>query len=382
MSRVAVVKCEDYNEEKTLAALTRALELLGGMESFVQAGERILLKPNLLAPALPEKSVTTHPAVFKAAALLAKEAAAVLSYGDSPGFYSMEAAAKKCGIQEAASELGIAPGDFSEGREVGYANGRQNKAFTIANAVLESDGLISICKLKTHGFQKYTGAVKNQFGCIPGLLKGEFHVKIPDAENFARMLLDLNGCIKPRLYIMDAIMAMEGNGPHGGKPVNLGVMLVSDDPIALDRVACGIINIEPGLVPTVRLGEEMGYGTANMADIELLGDSIDFFTDKSFDIDRTPLLPGKDKWYVKLIGRRLLAKPVIYKNRCLKCGKCIQVCPVKPKAVDWPQKKRELRIPVYDYKRCIRCYCCQELCPEDSIKLQKPLVRKLLGRFM
>ena len=86
-----------------------------------------------------------------------------------------------------AEETGIELKEFQPGREVHFAEGIQNKKFTIAEAVLESDGIISLPKLKAHGFQKFTGSVKNQFGCIPGLLKGEFHVKVPDALKFAKI---------------------------------------------------------------------------------------------------------------------------------------------------------------------------------------------------
>jgi uncharacterized protein (DUF362 family)/Pyruvate/2-oxoacid:ferredoxin oxidoreductase delta subunit len=380
MSRVAVVRCDDYDNNNVSASLERALELLGGMGSFVKAGEKILLKPNLLAPALPEKCVTTHPSVFRSSALLAKAAKAELSYGDSPGFTSMESAAKKCGIAAAAEELSVTAADFTTGVEVHYPEGRQNKRFTVAKGVLDCGGLISICKLKTHGFEKYTGALKNQFGCVPGMLKGEFHVKVPDAENFARMLLDLNAFINPRLYITDAVMAMEGNGPNGGDPVKLGLLLVSDDPIASDRVACHIMNINPDIVPTVRLGGELGYGTADMERITLLGDNPDSFVRKSFKIDRTPLKPLKTKGLMKTAANRLVDKPVIDRKRCIKCGVCVRMCPVQPKAVDWGRNGAK-EIPIYNYSRCIRCYCCQELCAETAIKLKKPLARRLLGKI-
>jgi uncharacterized protein (DUF362 family) len=102
--------------------------------------------------------------------------------------------------------------------------------------------------------------VKNQFGCVPGFLKGEFHVKVPDADSFALMLLDLNALVHPRLYVMDGIMAMEGNGPRGGRPVKLGVLLLSDDPVALASVACRNHRRGSVLVPTLALGQELGYG--------------------------------------------------------------------------------------------------------------------------
>ncbi|MCL2026071.1 MAG: DUF362 domain-containing protein [Leptospirales bacterium] len=378
MSKVAVVRCDDYNDVNVFKAMERALALLGGMETFIKAGEKILLKPNILAPALPEKCVTTHPAVFRAAAQIARSAKTELSYGDSPAFHPMETAAKKSGLYDEAVALSIPAADFSNGVKVHYQDGKQNKHFTIAKGVMDSDGLISICKLKTHGFVKYTGAVKNQFGCIPGMLKGEFHLKIPDADNFARMLLDLNAFINPRLYIIDGIMAMEGNGPNGGDPVKLGVLIVSDDPVAADTIACYIMNIDPALVPTVRLGGELGYGKSDIKNITLLGDHPNLFVRLPFKIDRNPIVSLKTKGIKGFIGNKLIKKPVIHKKLCTKCGTCIKMCPVHPKAVNWPSGNTK-SIPLYDYNICIRCCCCHEVCPEHAITLKRPLARKLLS---
>ena len=79
---------------------------------------------------------------------------------------------------------------------------------------LAADGIVSLPKLKTHGMVRVTGAVKNQFGCIPGLLKGEFHARMPDVDLFGQLLVDLNLYLRPRLFVMDGIIAMEGNGPR------------------------------------------------------------------------------------------------------------------------------------------------------------------------
>lgn len=118
-------------------------------------------------------------------------------------------------MTEVADKLGIHLADFQNGKEIYFEEGKQNKKFIIAKGVLDADGIISLPKLKTHGYAKMTGCIKNQFGCIPGKLKGEFHVKLPDVNDFARMLVDLNKLVKPKLYIMDGIIAMDGNGPRG-----------------------------------------------------------------------------------------------------------------------------------------------------------------------
>ena len=248
----------------------------------------------------------------------------------------------------------------------------------IANAVLASDGIISLPKLKAHGMQKFTGCVKNQFGCIPGLLKGEFHVRIPDAYLFAHMLVDLDRLVRPRLYIMDGIIAMEGNGPRGGTPKKMNLLLFSEDPIAADATVCRLIDLDPLLVPTIAFGQAAGRGTHAKETIELLGDAFDSFRCHDFVIDRTPIKPYKEKGALRFVSNRLVPKPVITREKCIMCGVCITVCPVKPKAVDWLNGDTS-QPPAHDYRTCIRCYCCQELCPEKAIELRKPLLRRVLS---
>ncbi len=379
MSVVAIISCKSYDEAEVLSALEKGISLLGGAAQFVRPGEKILLKLNWLTGDAPEKCVTTHPAVFRAAAKILQQAGAQLTYGDSPGFQSPESAAKKTGCAEVAEQLNIPLADFRAGREAHYREGKQNKKFMIANGVLDSDGVISLPKMKTHAFQRVTGAVKNQFGCIPGALKGEFHVKVPDAFDFAKMLVDLNSFIHPRLYIMDGIMAMEGNGPRGGDPRAMHVLLLSADPIALDATMCRMMRLDPALVLTNRAGEEMGAGTYREENIRLLGDPIEAFIAKDYVVNREPEQEAPKKARPAFLKNAITPRPVITAERCVRCGICVKMCPVTPKAVDWHDGNKN-NPPSYRYERCIRCYCCQELCPERAIQVKVPLLRKMLDR--
>ena len=156
-----------------------------------------------------------------------------MTWGDSPavgGAVNMNLS----GLKKAADDIGIELADFSHGRAVMHSAALLSHRLVIADAVLDADGLISLPKLKAHQLTRFTGAVKNQFGCVPGLLKNQQHARMPDVLNFATMLVDINTLIKPRLFIMDAVMAMEGNGPRSGRPRKLGLLLISTDPIALD----------------------------------------------------------------------------------------------------------------------------------------------------
>jgi uncharacterized protein (DUF362 family) len=379
MAKVVLIRCESYDHHEVKKAIEKGLSFLGGTSKFASPDDKILMKLNWLSADPPEKCVTTHPAIFKAIAEIFQSAGAKISFGDSPAYQSPDTASRKTGIAAIAAELNIGLADFQSGKEVFFKEGQQNKKFTIANGVLENDGVISLPKMKTHGFQRMTGAVKNQFGCIPGTLKGEFHVKVPNAADFAKMLVDLNTLIHPRLYVMDGIMAMEGNGPRGGNPKKMNVILFSTDPIALDSTACRLMNLDPELVLTNTVGMEMGAGTYLQEEIEILGDPIEGFIAPNFQVNREPVKIFKASNGLNTIKNALVPKPYIHANECIKCGICVKVCPVTPKAVDWHDGNQKVP-PTYKYERCIRCYCCQELCPESAIHLKVPFVRRIFGK--
>ncbi len=379
-SKVALVRCNSYDLSEVRQAVSRGIELIGGAGNFVKSGEKIVLKVNLLAGDIPEKCVTTHPSVFWAVAELFANEGAIISYGDSPGFGTPFATAKKAGLTDVAEEINIELADFKEGKEIFFETGKQNKKFFIANGVLESDGLISLPKLKTHGLEKFTGCIKNQFGCVVGMRKAEFHVKLPTAIDFAKMIVDLNNFINPRLYILDGIIAMEGNGPRGGTPKPMNVLLFSTDPVALDATACRLIDLNPVLVPTTIIASETGTGTYFEEEIEILGDEQKSFINTDFVVDRTPVRITNKKKIIQFLNNHLVPKPVIIFEKCTKCGTCVNSCPVEGKAVNWFDGDH-LKVPTYNYDKCIRCYCCQELCPESAIVLKDPLIRKVSKIF-
>src|SRR5512133_2317082 len=263
--------------------LKKGLELLGGAQQFAHPGEKILVKPNLLVGDPPAKCVSPYPSVFRAVLEQFKETGAQLSFGDSPAVGSTKFAARQAGLLPVAEELGVSVADFQNSRTVSFPDGNLIKQFTLANGVLEADGLISLSKMKSHALTRITGAIKNQFGCVPGVLKTEFHSSLPNATVFAKMLVDLNLLIKPRLYIMDGIIAMEGNGPRSGTPKPMNVILMSTDPVALDSTVCRLINLDETLVETIVYGEQFGLGSTR---VEILGDPIERFYAPDFKVNR------------------------------------------------------------------------------------------------
>jgi uncharacterized protein (DUF362 family)/ferredoxin len=377
-SVVALVQCPSYEAKEVDGAIDRGIELLGGIGRFAAPGETIVLKPNLLVARDAERAVTTHPSVFRAVARRFAETGAEVSYGDSPGFGRPATVARRAGLTSIAEELGIIFAEFTRGRTASFPEGDLIKQFTIAEGILAADGIISLPKMKCHGLTRITGAIKNQYGCIPGPLKAEFHARLPNADLFSRMLVDLNRFLRPRLFVMDGIVAMEGNGPQNGTPRSMNVLLFSADPVALDAAVCAIIGLYPTLVLPIVHGERFGLGCAT--DIEYVGDSIDSFITPDFDVNRrrasTTGGPGR---YSRLARRLVVPRPVVRPQKCTKCGTCVKVCPVSPKAVQFEDSDRA-RPPVHDYDCCIRCYCCQEMCPEGAIELRVPLFGRIIHR--
>lgn len=375
-SKVAVLFCDDYSEEKVYEKIRAGFEMLGGTDRLFGQDEKILLKPNLVRGASVERAVFTHPAVMTALArVLSERGYHHMRAGDSCGFGQAEKIMQESGMLEGMKKFGVGTADFSAEQHVPFEAGGKSHTFILSKPVCDTDALISVSKMKTHALEHITGAVKNQYGCICGLHKAKGHTQYPTADSFARMLIRLNQCVKPRFYIMDGITAMEGNGPTSGDPVHMGMILMSQDPVAIDSIFARLVYLNPEYVPTNVHGENMGLGTWQKGNIELLTETGTITMDElvkshgkpGFRVERKR---SKGRGILGNIGflRVFQKKPYIESDKCKRCGICVESCPVEGKAVRFDHGRKE--VPVYDYKKCIRCFCCQEMCPHKAIQVQ------------
>ncbi|HOX31587.1 MAG TPA: DUF362 domain-containing protein [Spirochaetales bacterium] len=377
-SKVAIVRCAAYEPALLDRSLAEAVELAPLPEL---RGASVLVKPNLLNASAPERAVTTRPELLAAfLRLLKARGAGRLTVGDSPGFHPQEAAGRRSGLREAAEAEGAAWVDFAEARELEYPEGRRVKRFSLAAALGEADLLVTLPKLKTHGLLRYTGAIKNLFGLVPGLGKSAYHLRFPDPGDFGAMLVDLALAARPAYALMDAVIAMEGRGPNNGRPRQVGLVLGSPDPLALDWAAASLIGYDPAGIAylaeaAARCAAAGGPWIGGAADIEYPGLAPEGASPGRFELVGAAagsadifaaMLPG----FAHRVVRNLASpRPFFDRRRCTACGACVRICP--PGALELAAGADGRRRVAIDRGKCIRCYCCDEICPSDAIHLAR-----------
>jgi uncharacterized protein (DUF362 family)/ferredoxin len=372
--RVAASRCADYAPGAVEKALERALELAPPPDV---RGKVVLLKPNMLMGARAEKAVSTHPEVLRAAirAFRAAGASRIL-VGESPGYQSMESAAVACGLSEVIESEGVEAANFSRGAMVDNPRGALVKSFEFAGEWAQADILVSLPKLKTHSLLRYTGAIKNLFGLVPGFAKAAFHFRFPEISAFSRMIADLALCAQADYAIMDAVVGMEGPGPGSGDPRKVGLILASANLLALDRAACRIIGYDPDEITYLAEALSSSAWLGPGEDAELVGEDLADIRVHGFKLVHRVDPVGFQKWVpapLRALARAFLVpRPVFDGKKCLRCSACIGICPAA--ALSYapdPSNARYGKRVAIDYRACIKCYCCHEICPADAIRLRR-----------
>jgi uncharacterized protein (DUF362 family) len=286
---VALARCETYEPAEVRRAVSACLEPLGGLAAFVRPGQRVLLKPNLIAAHPAEQAATTHPVLVLALAEQVLALSASCHIGDSPAFGRARQVAERCGLLAGAREMGVAVVEFQH--NVACRGAR------LSASLADYDVLISLAKLKAHNQLLLTGALKNTFGLVAGKAKAWRHLAVrSELERFCRMLLAVHEAARPALTIVDAVVAMDTRGPRGGRPVSLGLLAAGADAAAIDVVLCGVLGVEPWRVPLLAAAAKVGFGEVRPEMIEVVGEAPEDFATDGFrlpqelmDISFSPL---------------------------------------------------------------------------------------------
>ncbi len=376
---VSIVRCADYSEETCERALREVLVPFGGLD-WVRPGMRVVIKANLVSAMKPEKAATTHPALLAALTRMLRERGAHVVIGDSPGgtFAAphLNAVYRVCGLSEAEAAGAELNRDFSQ-KEADLPEAHTAKHITYTGYLDGADAIISFCKLKSHGMLSLSAATKNLFGAIPGIIKPEYHYRYPDPMDFADMLIDLNEFFLPKLYLVDAVQTMEGNGPTAGTPKYMGALLAGTNPHKIDLLCAKLIGLEAKNVPTLRAAQERGLTPASAEELEISGDAEEFVCKDFVTVQKgTGTDFGAQKG--KLLGAAaktvLRARPKLKRSRCVGCGVCRDTCPAHAIVIEKGKAK-------IDRRACIRCFCCQEFCPKGAMRVHRTWVARIAGKL-
>ncbi len=343
---------------------------------------KIVIKANLVSAMKPDKAATTHPMLIAELTRMLTSRGASVVIGDSPGGVYNSAFLNRVytvtGMHMAEEAGGQLNHDFGQ-LEADFPDAHVAKHFTYTSYLAQADAIISFCKLKSHGMMSLSAATKNLFGAVPGTMKPEYHFRYPDPMDFAGMIVDINSYFKPRLYIVDAVLTMEGNGPTAGTPRHMGALLAGRNCHSLDIICSRLIGLDPLSVPTIQAA--VNFGLVDPENIPVIGEIEPFVLPDFQRIERRrglqfeTVLPGKlGEAFSKVAQTALRSTPRLKESECVGCGLCANICPAKAIVIS-PEKKAKIH-----KHQCIRCFCCQEFCPKGAMKVHRPLIARILNR--
>ena len=358
-----IVRNATYESDALRPLIFEMMEALGGNE--IGRGSRVLVKPNLLSPALPRQAVLTHPAVVRAVVEYCNALGVRPLVADSPAMGSFDLILRMSGIRSALRGLDCECRPFKHSVRVDI--GEPFGEIEIAEDAVQADFIVNLPKFKTHSQMLLTLAVKNLFGCIIGYQKPEWHMRAgADRQAFARLIALIGRTLRPSFNILDGVLAMEGQGPGlGGVPRELGIVVAGRDPFALDRVVCRMVGLDPEELPVLKAAREMGF-PAPGAEIDGSLPQI-----RDFRLPRLTSLIFGPKFLHGFLRRQVLQRPVCDSAACRMCGECRKICPAGAIACG----EKPLR---FDYDRCIRCYCCIEVCPFGALETAETIAGRIV----
>ncbi len=344
--------------ENVRQAVDRAFELF----PLEIRGKTVLIKPNVLRISEAGEGIVTHPAVLRAVVEKVETMGpAAIVVGDNPGLFNYganEESFQKTGLMEAAK---------------GYYQNIGNNSFqvdfnpdfmptvSLSQIIRDADIIISLPKFKTHGLTVMTGAIKNSYGFLPGAQKAMLHKAAGNPERFHQVIVEVFRLRVPDFFLVDAVVGMEGNGPASPDLREIGLILASDNAVALDAVMATMMGCKPEQLPFLRNAREAGLGDYDLSHIEIMGEL------RALPDFKLPPLSGEALFHNEtiqsIIHDRTLVRPQADPELCTGCGTCIEQCPVAALSMGD-------NLPQVDPDICITCFCCQEICPEKAITLR------------
>jgi len=338
-------------------AVDRAFEIFPDNLS----GKTVLIKPNALRTSNADEAIVTHPSVLRAVVEKVETLnPAAIVVGDNPGVASYGA------NEECFETTGLMVAAKGYYQNIGNdpVNVRFNPDFmssaSVSRIVTEADILISLPRFKTHGLTVISGAIKNSYGFLCGAQKALLHKMAGSPARFQEVVVDVFKIRVPDLFIMDAVVGMEGNGPSSPDLRDIGLILAADNAVAMDAVVATMMGCDPSRLRFLQKAKQDGLGDYDLDSINIIGNL------EKIENFKLPPLGGEaimgNSSIQDMLASKISFRPQADQSLCTGCGTCVDQCPVSALTMisDFPE---------VDADTCITCFCCQELCPEKAIQL-------------
>jgi uncharacterized protein (DUF362 family) len=246
----------------------RAMQSMGGMESFVKRGQTVVIKPNLGWDSTPERAANTNPE------LVGRIIEHCLSAGAKDVFVfdhtinEWTRCYKNSGVEKAVKDAGgkmVAGNSQGSYQEIDIPDGKRLKKTRVHELILESDVFINVPVLKQHGGAGLCVSMKNLMGAV-------WDRQFWHANDLHQCIADFTLAVKPDLNIVDAYRVLKRNGPRGvskADVVEMKSLIMGRDMVALDSAATKLYGKEPGQIGHIRKADEMGIGSMDLSDLTI-----------------------------------------------------------------------------------------------------------------
>lgn len=301
-STVSIVRVPSAapSREDVVASVQQAMELSHWQE-FIPRGAAVALKPNLGWDLFLPGATTSPWAVEGVVRTIREWVGKIYVVESDQVVVNVEKALRQSRIDRVCRDYDLTWVNMTRGpmRTVPLPNGRVLKELTVPEILLRAR-LVTIPVMKTHNKTVITGAIKNQWGCLP-MFRHNYHLVLNAA------LADINSVARPCFAVMDATIALEGNSPKSGKPKVVNRVLASGDFVALDAVAAKIMGFEPAQIGHLEECVAAGLGVADLGRITAVGDD-----DLSLNLRFIPARHNLVSWFELVLRRRAALRRLFF----------------------------------------------------------------------
>ncbi len=241
---VKIAKAEKYDVKLLTPLIRDAIEALG----LNLRGKTAILKPNIVIPAKPKSAIITHPAVVDAMINVLKEIGFEdIVIGEGAGLGADESSVFETSGYKKLDKKGVRLVNLNKAERVEIK--WKYDTLKIPKIIADADLYVNLPKMKTHGQTTVTLSMKNQKGLLSNADKMKFH-----KWGLQEPLVELAKVVKPDLIVVDAVEAMEGEGPLRGKSKNVGALVVGTNLVEVDMACCEIMGINHNEVEHIKIG--------------------------------------------------------------------------------------------------------------------------------